>query len=64
MRLYPMLNTRRARAMGDDRGGDEVVLTAALLLILPTVDMIWKRSNDAAEQYCRFSLEIILLGPG
>ncbi len=50
MRLYPMLNARKARAMGDDRGDDACLAAASSwLLISLTVDMIWKRSNDAAD---------------
>lgn len=33
MRLYPMLNARMARAMGNDRG-DDVFLAAASMLLL------------------------------
>ena len=66
-RLYPMLNTRRARAMGDDRRDDDFLTGAAasLLLLLLAVAMILllllKRSDDAAVQYFCCSLGITFL---
>ncbi len=68
MRLYPMLmlNTRMARATGDDRGGDDFLTDASflLLLLLLTAGIVRVAYGKEASYYiaARCPLEIILLG--